>query len=376
MTQSDEFQDDESEQYFSTSFTDASRFGDSTNSTYFTSPSMPGNAQPDCDVDLDRLLSIGRDIASPDPTTQLAAVHSAMLVFNQINEASPSTLQSHIFSSSEGGNRSFSDTPYPRPPSTRTSLLSSTSKISKGKNRARTAAVSVRSSSVASSAGASKCSKITHAQSTMANAAAMTGMTGAINWATDCMKGMQELLVVPTASPLASAPGPSISPQPLSIRSLATAHLNDDAGLNVTIRAELALEFLINDSFCQMYAELTDPMVRQNVALSWYQKKHATVATLISSPSAPSSASFFSEHDKWAPAATPSFFPSDEMESAPALYDDEVSLAGPSTGNMSSSILFSGHGNLPVGVISGGDTSSNMDYDVYYDTSYLDTSGS
>ena len=64
------------------------------------------------------------------------------------------------------------------------------------------------------------------------------------------------------------------------------------------------------------------------------------------------------------------------MESAPALYDDEVSLAGPSTGNMSSSILFSGHGNPPVGVISGGHTSSNMDYDVYYDTSYLDTSGS
>ena len=376
MTQSDEFQDDESKQYFSTLFTDASWFGDSTNSTYFTSPSMPGNAQPDCDVDLDRLLSIGRDITSPDPTTQLAAVHSAMLVFNQINEASSSTSQSHTFSSSEGGNHSFSDTPYPRPPSTRTSLLLSMPKISKGKNRAQTAAVSVRSSSIASSAGASKHSKITHAQSTMANAAAMTGMTGAINRATDCMKGMQELLIVPTASPLASAPGPSISPQPLSIRSLATAHLNDDAGLNVTIHAELALEFLINDSFCQMYAELTDPMVHQNIALSWYQKKHTTITTLISSPSAPSSASFFSEHDKWALAATPSFFPSDKMESVPALYDDEVSLAGPSTGNMSSSILFSGHGNPPVGVISGGDTSSNMDYDVYYDTSYLDTSGS
>ena len=64
------------------------------------------------------------------------------------------------------------------------------------------------------------------------------------------------------------------------------------------------------------------------------------------------------------------------MESAPALYDDEVSLAGPSTGNMSLSILFSGHGNPPVGIISGGDASSNMSYDVYYDTSYLDTSGS
>ena len=84
----------------------------------------------------------------------------------------------------------------------------------------------------------------------MENTAAMTGMIGAINQATDCMKGMQELLIVPTAFPLVSAPGSLISPQPLSIRSLATAHLNNDDGLNITIHAELALEFLINDSFC------------------------------------------------------------------------------------------------------------------------------
>ena len=118
--QSDKFQDDDSEQNVSTPITDMSGWDNSTSATYFTSQSMlHGNtAQSECDVDPDRLFSIGRDITSPDPSIQLAAIHNAMSVIGQVNAVSPLTLQSRTFSSSESGHRSFSDMPYPHPPST------------------------------------------------------------------------------------------------------------------------------------------------------------------------------------------------------------------------------------------------------------------
>ncbi|KAF8556797.1 hypothetical protein OG21DRAFT_1482848 [Imleria badia] len=174
-------QDNESKQYFSISTTDLSSFSDPADAA--SSQSMLGSTLlPDYNLDLDCLFDIRRDLTSPDPITQFAAIHEALLVVNKTSVASPSTSQSHVFSSAESANRTFSDMPYPRPPSTQTSLLPP---------------------SIISSAGISKRSKlkvITQTQN-MSTAVAMTGMTGTLNQATDCMKGMQELLVAPTASP-------------------------------------------------------------------------------------------------------------------------------------------------------------------------------
>jgi hypothetical protein len=81
----------------------------------------------------------------------------------------------------------------------------------------------------------------------MENTATMTEITGTINQAIDCFQGITELLV-PIVTPL--VPAPLTFPPPLSIRSLATADLNSNAGLSVPICTELALKFLTNDSFC------------------------------------------------------------------------------------------------------------------------------
>jgi hypothetical protein len=136
--QSEEFQDDDSKQNIATPVTDTSCWGNSTSATYFTSSSMPGNTtQSECDMDLDHLFSIGRDITSPDPSIQLAAVHNTISMIGWVNVASSSTSHCRTFcSSSEGENHSFSDMPHPRPPSTQTSLMLSVpaSKILKGKN--------------------------------------------------------------------------------------------------------------------------------------------------------------------------------------------------------------------------------------------------
>ncbi|KAF8545758.1 hypothetical protein OG21DRAFT_1528272, partial [Imleria badia] len=352
-------QDNESKQYFSTSTTDLSSFGDPADAA--SSQSMLGSTSlPDYNLDLDYLFNIGRDLTSPDPITQFAAVHEALSVVNKTSVASPSTSQSHTFSSAESANRTFSDMPYPHPPSTQTSLSSAPINL-KGKKRACTPAVSNRPPSIISSAGISKHSKlkVTTQTQNMSTAVAMTGMTGTLNWAMDCMKGMQELLVAPTASPF-TPPLPA-SIQPTSFRSLATAHLNNDPGLDVTIHAKLALEFLSNESLCQMYAELTDPM-------DWYQDKYGK------SMGTSSVLTFFPGHDKGVPAATA---PSSSF--VLALYGNRVLSAEPSTNYTPSSVPFTGHhdvtGNPPaIGVLSDhGDT--GMDYDAFYDTSYLDTSG-
>lgn len=131
-------QDNESKQYFSTSTTDLSSFGDPADAA--SSQSMLGSTSlPDYNLDLDYLFNIGRDLTSPDPITQFAAVHEALSVVNKTSVASPSTSQSHTFSSAESANRTFSDMPYPHPPSTQTSLSSAPINL-KGKKRARTPA--------------------------------------------------------------------------------------------------------------------------------------------------------------------------------------------------------------------------------------------
>jgi hypothetical protein len=116
----------------------------------------------------------------------------------------------------------------------------------------------------------------------MANAVAMTGMMGAIEWATDCMKGFQGFLAPPMSNlPPAQASLPS---QASSFRLQATANLNNDMSLNPNIRAKLTLEFMVDPVFCQLYIELEDPAVRECVAVTWYEAKEAELSTSFSIP--------------------------------------------------------------------------------------------
>lgn len=107
----------------------------------------------------------------------------------------------------------------------------------------------------------------------MASAVVMTGMAGAIERAMDCMKGFQGFLVSPTSNlPPALACLPF---QASSFLSQATVNLNSDITLDSNIWAKLALEFVVNPSFCQLYAELADPAVRASVVVNWYGNNEA-----------------------------------------------------------------------------------------------------
>ena len=57
-------------------------------------------------------------------------------------------------------------------------------RISKGKSQARTLALFNQTSSITLS---HKCTRVTNAELTMANAATMTSMMGVLNQVTDCM---------------------------------------------------------------------------------------------------------------------------------------------------------------------------------------------
>ena len=164
---------------------------------------------------------------------------------------------------------------WPHPPSTHITLISTTDRISKSNSQARTPTASNRSSSAVSS---HKHPKVTNAESTMANAAAMMTMTSVLNQVTDCMLNFQSILTVPSLTSTTSPqtlPLPQTLPPPQPLYwSLAISHLNNDIILDPAIHTELFLEFILNDVFCQMYTELEDPMLHHKIAVSWYQKHH------------------------------------------------------------------------------------------------------
>ena len=151
------------------------------NAELYGPQSILGNAmQFGNELDLTGLLELGGHIMSPDPLTRMTATSDAMSTISQLNRASsPSLTHSLDFTSGSGSHTLFSDIMLPRSSSTHTTL-SSAAKISKPSSQARTPAASHRAPSAVSS-HPSKCSKTTGTPSAMADAAAMTTMTGAIN---------------------------------------------------------------------------------------------------------------------------------------------------------------------------------------------------
>jgi len=321
--------------------------------------SILGNAlQFGNELDLTGLLELGGHITSPDPLTRMTATSDAMSTISQLNQASsPSLTHSPNFTSGSGSRTLFSDIMLPHSSSTHMTLISSAAKISKPSSRARTPAASHRAPSAISSRP-SKRSKTTGTPSAMADAAAMTTMTGAINHAMDCMLSFQSLLTIPQSATSAQAlpeTPPQALPRPLPppYRALATAHINHDVNLSSTIRSALFLEFLHNDTFCQMFADLEDPAVRHGVAVTWYRDHYR----LLPSNSAPVSSSTppFASTSFVAPASAVDLdalwgnLPlTDAATSSPGSFSDPalLSMESNSDGGYSAGMSGAGHAEM------------------------------
>ena len=123
----------------------------------------------------------------------------------------------------------------------------------------------------------SQYSKTMQAQSaTMANTAAMTGMTSAIQYAMDCISGLKDSLSASTVSPPMAVISPATSSltssETLSIMHHASQMLLMDQALDPAVCDQLACAFLNGKSLCQMYVDLTDPLVRQSFIMNWFQQ--------------------------------------------------------------------------------------------------------
>ena len=322
--------------------------------------SILGNAlQFGNELDLTGLLELGGHITSPDPLTRMTATSDAMSTISQLNQvSSPSLTHSPDFMSGSGSRTLFSDIMLPHSSSTHTTLISSATKISKPSSRARTPAASHRAPSTISSRP-SKCLKTTGAPSAMADAAAMTTMTGAINHATDCMLSFQSLLTIPQSATSAQAlpeTPPQALPRPLPppYRALATAHINHDVNLSSTIRSALFLEFLHNDTFCQMFANLEDPVVRHGVAVTWYQDHYRPLPSN-STPVSSSTPPFASTSSFVAPASAVDLdalwgnLPlTDATTSSPSSFSDPalLSMESNSDGGYSAGMSGAGHAEM------------------------------
>ncbi|KAI6160854.1 hypothetical protein EDD17DRAFT_1760034 [Pisolithus thermaeus] len=154
-----------------------------------------------------------------------------------------------------------------------TTLISA--KILKGKAKGQTS--HSKASSLSSSATASRWAKAALAEPAVA--LALTGMTGVLLHATDTMCKIKDLLVSSPAVPPTKAP--ITTPTSPDTPSNSVIHdtsgiLMADAVLDPAIQAELALAFLSNMTLCQMYIDLTDPLIWHCFALSWFQKNCGT----------------------------------------------------------------------------------------------------
>ncbi|KAG6369717.1 hypothetical protein JVT61DRAFT_13645 [Boletus reticuloceps] len=314
---------------------------------------------------------------------------------NAPSETGKHTSRPNTSSQSQSGKCLTSERSCRAPSSSQTSLLSSAVKGKSStrmlaqakptsKRRARTSAQDGSVSSVPS-----KRSKVSNAKSTMVSAIAFTGMTGALNHATDCIQPFQDILAgSSTGTAPTVLPSPVIASSASAFRSTALANLNQDAALIPSkVRSKLAIEFISNEGFCQTYAELTDAQVRCEIATDWYKSKFGPVLPAVS----PLSSSFTSPTSNFSQSSSGFSLPSSTFSPLASTFSAPVSAASSSTSPASS--LFAGY---DVGVTqyscylvdayfgstvgssantvanhcvtaSNDDVSSNMDYSVYND---------
>jgi hypothetical protein len=282
-------------------------------------------SQPLADLDLDELLQVGRDMFSTtDTSLQCGAVDTAIATLQEVIPP-----LAHARSRSSGGQRTFStdmSSPYPCPPSSRTSL-----KLSKGKSRARTPAGSLshQSSSLASSVPGSKRSRISKAESSMASAAALNGVAGVLSRATDCMSNISGLLR--SDFPTEHRDHRDHRDHSPNIVREASAMLNKDTHLLAAeIRGKLAYAFLKDRDLCQVFIELTDPEVRKMFMLNWYEEKYGQLPPEPSSPSFSRPDNYIGQSSSQLPPELPStsFFSGAQAVQSESAYTIESSLSG------------------------------------------------
>ena len=212
------------------------------------------------DINVDELLQVGRDMFSTtDFSLQSGAVDTAISTLQEVIPPS-----AHMRSRSSGGQQTLStdaSSPYPCPPSSRTSL-----KLSKGKSMHTPAgSLSRKSSSLAPSIPGSKRSRVSKAKSSMASAVALNGVVGILSRATDVMSG----LVDPPTEHCDHCDHKS------NIVREASAMLNKDTHLlTAEIHGKLAYAFVKDKDLCQVYVELTDPELQKMFVHNWYQEKY------------------------------------------------------------------------------------------------------
>ncbi|KAG6376843.1 hypothetical protein JVT61DRAFT_865 [Boletus reticuloceps] len=321
----------------------------------FQSNDLPFDAiQNIANIDVDALLQVGRDMFSTtgNPSLQLDAVDTAVSALEGI--VVPTSAPTH--SRSSGDHRTFSDasSPYPRPSSSRTSL-----NASKRKSRAHTPATSLshKTSCCTSSVGASKRSRVSQAESSMANAAALNGVVGVLSRATDCMSGITDILQTE----------PEHCDPPNIVRE-ASAMLNNDNHLfTAEIRGKLAYAFIKDKDLCQVYIELTNPELQKSFVYNWYQETYGQL------PPEPSSTNFFSGTQ----TAQPSVYTGQSDGNVPSLGE----LSGPSqlpptqsTGFFSGAQVGQLDSSCVVGSSSSGAIQSNeanMSYNPFCDSEFL-----
>ncbi|KAI6021353.1 hypothetical protein PISMIDRAFT_22062 [Pisolithus microcarpus 441] len=147
--------------------------------------------------------------------------------------------------------------------------------VTKGKSKGQTSARS-KASSLSATAAANRQSKLSQAEPSVVPA--LTGMTSTILRAADTMTEIKDLLVTaPTAPPAEAPTASSTSPEIFNnITHYTSRILMADTALSADIWAELALAFLSNPTLCQMYANLTNPVVQHHFTWTWFQKNCST----------------------------------------------------------------------------------------------------
>ena len=217
----------------------------------------------DCDINIDQLFQLGHDLTSSSISTQLSTVHDTLATLGHVPlqhiTPPPSTSTQPLSSGSE--RPSFAPTFDALAPSSSCTSLVSSGGISKGKARAQTSATLTKASSLSSSAIVSQQqNKVSQSQTLLANAAAMTGIAGAINCATDCMNEIREMLhtnplALSVAIPSTATPPvphnflptpPNASPEAADghLASRASQILVGDATIDPTICGQLVVAFL------------------------------------------------------------------------------------------------------------------------------------
>lgn len=284
---------------------------------FYNSHVLLGSSTQDDELGFTQLLELGRGVTSPNPLTRLTVANKAVSTITQLNRIML-PMVAHSASSDTGSQSFFSDVSlaHPHPPSAHT-MMSMTNRVPKISSQVRTP------NKTPSIVLSHKCAKFTNAELTM------TTMTGTLNRVTDCMVSMQSAFAS-SATPAKPTLGPPSQVETPPYQVLALSYLDSDTHLdniNPDIHANLFLEFMKNQTFCQMYSQTKDTKLHHHVALKWYQAEQHQALPNVASNVVGSAISSLSPIS--ATSSSP-FPPPMSTTDSPIVFDNSLTT-GPST---------------------------------------------